>query len=289
VSEDTFEAGARLRRAGEAYVLATVVGVVKPTSALPGAKAIVTAAGEWIGWIGGSCSRPTVAYEAKRTLASGRPKLIKLQSTETCASGGSLDIFLEPILPKPQLIIIGHLPVAQALSALGGPLGFQVTVMAPGGEADAFPSADRFLDDIDFDRVGPGRRHVVIASHGSYDEEALEKATALASDYIALVASSKRARALSIPEEVKCPAGLDIGAVSPAEIALSILAEIIDRRPALAQPPDRKESQEGEAKDPVCGMMVAVDATAQTLTLGDDTYYFCGRGCKNAYELEHAD
>ena len=285
MSEDILDAALRLRQAGESFVIATVTRAEKPTSAKPGAKAIIiTAGGEWIGWIGGSCSRPSVEYEARRALASGKPYLVQLSSTETCASGGSLDIFLEPHVPKPHLVVIGHLPLAEALVHLAKPLGFRVTAMTPEGTPEQFASADTFMDHIDFDELGPGARYVVIASHGNYDEEAVEAASKSESEYIALVASKKRASALGVPDDVKCPAGLDIGAETPEEIALSILAEIVSVRRA----PTRVD-EPAAAKDPICGMMVGIEGARYTLKRGDDTYYFCGAGCKDAYELKHAD
>jgi len=284
VSEDILDAALRLRQAGESFVLATVTRAEKPTSAKPGAKAIITAAGEWIGWIGGSCSRPSVEYEARRALESGKPHLVRLSSTETCASGGSLDVFLEPHVPKPHLIVVGHLPLAEALVNLAKPLGFRVTAMTPEGAPEQFGAADAFLDHLDFEDLGPGDRYVVVASHGSYDEEGIEGASRAGADYVALVASKKRASSLGVTDEVKCPAGLDIGAVTPEEIALSILAEIVSVRRAEAH-----HAESAAAKDPTCGMMVGVEGARYTLTRGDDTYYFCGAGCKDAYELKHAD
>ena len=283
MSEDILGAALRLRQAGESFVIATVTRAEKPTSAKPGAKAIITASGEWIGWIGGSCSRPSVEYEARRALASGKPRLVQLSSTETCASGGSLDIFLEPHVPKPHLIVVGHLPLAEALVNLAKPLGFRVTAMTPEGTPEQFASADAFLDHLDFEDLGPGARYVVVASHGSYDEEAIEGASKAGADYVALVASKKRASVLGVPDDVKCPAGLDIGAVTPEEIALSILAEIVSVQRAQRGP------EPAAAKDPICGMMVGIEGARYTLERGDDTYYFCGAGCKDAYELKHAD
>jgi xanthine dehydrogenase accessory factor len=284
VSPDILEEAIRLRAAGEPFVVATVTRVEKPTSAKPGAKAIITASGDWIGWIGGSCSRPSVEYEARRALASGRPHLVQLASTETCASGGSLDIFLEPHVPKPQLVVIGHLPVAEALVALAKNLGFHVTVMSPEASEDHFEAADAFIDRIDFDELGPGARYVVIASHGGYDEEAVDAASASGCDYVALVASKKRAHALGVPDSVKCPAGLDIGAETPEEIALSILAEIVSVRQSTS-----RTEEPASAKDPICGMVVGIEGARYTHTRGDETFYFCGQGCKDAYELKHAD
>ena len=289
--QDILEAALRLKKAGEPFVLATVVRAEKPTSAKPGAKALIKADGEWIGWIGGSCSKPAVEVEAKKVLASGQPKILKLTSTDTCASGGSLDIYLEPHLPKPHLVVVGHLPVAEALVALAGPLGFQVTVMSPEASREQFASADEFLDRIDFRGVVRGERFVVVASHGNYDEEGIRAALdESGTDYVALVSSRKRAKAmlssLGLSEEksrrLKFPAGLDIGAVTAEEIALSILAEMVQMRrsrPAAATLLPLATM----AKDPICGMTVDVAAARHVLEKDGTKYYFCGAGCKEKF------
>jgi xanthine dehydrogenase accessory factor len=286
---DILEAALRLSKAGEPFVLATVIRAEKPTSAKPGAKAIITADGEWMGWIGGSCSRPAVALEAKRVLASGKPSVVALSSSETCASGGSLEIYLEPHLPTPNLVVAGHLPVAEALAALAKPLGFRVVAMTPEGTREQFPDADDFVSTIDFAAVPKGDCYVVISSHGNYDEEALRAALdGTESGYIALVSSRKRAEAMlsSIgltPEErgrLKFPAGLDIGAVTPEEIALSILAEMVQLRRSR-----KKEVAEepAVAKDPVCGMTVEIATARHVLEKNGVTYYFCCAGCKDRF------
>lgn len=286
---DILEAALRLTKAGEPFVLATVIRAEKPTSAKPGAKAIITAEGEWMGWIGGSCSRPAVALEAKRVLASGKPTVLELSSAETCASGGSLEIYLEPHLPKPNLIVAGHLPVAEALASLARPLGFRVIAMTPEGAREQFADADDFVSSIDFAGVPKGDCYVVVASHGNYDEQAVRAALDHAdSTYIALVSSRKRAEAMLsslglTPEErgrLKFPAGLDIGAVTPEEIALSILAEMVQVRRS------RKEEVVEEpavAKDPVCGMTVEIATARHVLEKNGVTYYFCCAGCKEKF------
>ncbi len=286
--QDILEAALRLKKAGEPFVLATVVRAEKPTSAKPGAKALIKADGEWIGWIGGSCSKPAVAAEAKKVLASGQARVLQISSTETCASGGSLDIYLEPHLPKPHLVVVGHLPVAEALVALAGPLGFRVTVMTPESSREQFPSADEFLDRIDFRGLPRGERYVVVASHGNYDEEGIRAALEEGADYVALVSSRKRAEAmlqtLRLSEDkrrrLKFPAGLDIGATTAEEIALSILAEMVQMRrsraPAAAPAPTL-------AKDPICGMTVDVATARHTLEKDGVMHYFCCAGCKEKF------
>ncbi len=287
--QDILEAALRLKKAGEPFVLATVVRAEKPTSAKPGAKALIKADGEWIGWIGGSCSRPAVEVEAKKVLASGQPKILQLSSTDTCASGGSLDIYLEPHLPKPHLVVVGHLPVAEALVALAAPLGFRVTVMSPEASRDQFAAADEFLDRIDFRGLARAERFVVVASHGNYDEEGIRAALDdSGTDYVALVSSRKRAEAmlssLGLSEDkrrrLKFPAGLDIGAVTAEEIALSILAEMVQVRRARA-PVEVAEST--LAKDPICGMTVDVATARHVLERDGAKHYFCGAGCKEKF------
>ena len=290
--QDILETALRLKKAGKPFVLATVIRAVKPTSAKPGAKALVLADGEWIGWIGGSCSKPAVAAEARRVLASGQPKILQISSTETCASGGSLDIYLEPHLPKPHLVVIGHLPVAEALVALAGPLGFRVTVMSPEASRDQFADADEFLDRVDFSGLAEGERYVVVASHGNYDEEGIRASLeASGCDYVALVSSRKRAEAmlssLGLSEEkrrrIKYPAGLDIGATTAEEIALSILAEMVQLRRARRQAEAVSLPLPATAKDPICGMTVDVATARHVLEKDGVKHYFCCQGCKEKF------
>ena len=287
--QDILEAALRLKKAGEPFVLATVVRAEKPTSAKPGAKALIKADGEWIGWIGGSCSKPAVEVEAKKVLASGQPKILRLSSTDTCASGGSLDIYLEPHLPKPHLVVVGHLPVAEALVALAGPLGFRVTVMSPEASREQFGSADEFLDHIDFRALARGERFVVVASHGNYDEDGIRAALEESgTEYVALVSSRKRAEAmlssLGLSEDkrrrLKFPAGLDIGAVTAEEIALSILAEMVQVRRARAPV---AVAEPALAKDPICGMTVDVATARHVLERDGAKHYFCCAGCKEKF------
>jgi len=290
--QDILEAALRLKKAGEPFVLATVVRAEKPTSAKPGAKALIKADGEWIGWIGGSCSKPAVEVEARNVLASGQPKILKLTSTDTCASGGSLDIYLEPHLPKPHLVVVGHLPVAEALVALAGPLGFRVTVMSPEASKEQFASADEFLDRIDFHDLPRGERFVVVASHGNYDEDGIRAALEENdTDYVALVSSRKRAEAmlsgLGLPEDkrrrLKFPAGLDIGAVTAEEIALSILAEMVQMRRSRPRAAATPLPLAATARDPICGMTVDVATARHVLEKDGAKYYFCNASCKEKF------
>jgi len=308
-----------LDQAGQPFALAMVVRAEKPASARPGAKAIITADGTLTGWVGGSCAQPTVIREALKALQDGQPRLLRLcppeklgaapqqgvtEVTLTCISGGTLEVYIEPYLPQPHLVAIGHLPVVEALVTLGKGLGYRVTVMSLDSTPDRFSQADRVLNRLDFTQVQmTPQTYVVVASHGNYDEEALAGVLNAGPElppYIALVASKKRAEALiqvlrqaGLPEErlaqVKYPAGLDLGAVTPEEIALSILAEIVQvRRRALHPSPPTPSLQAWgeEALDPVCGMTVEV-ATARYITeYNGQKVYFCSAGCKRAFEEE---
>jgi xanthine dehydrogenase accessory factor len=322
---DVLEKAQEFRAAGQPFAIATVVWVERPTSAKPGAKAIVTEAGELFGWVGGSCVEPTVRREARKALEDGESRLVRIcppekrgalpqegvsEVTMTCVSGGTLEIFIEPYLVQPHLIVIGHQAIAQALTSLGKDVGYAVTVLGMGVSPERFPQADRLIPSLDYDQLQlKSNACVVVASHGNYDEEALAAALQMDVAYIALVASKTRAQAVldylrqsGMPEEslqkVKYPAGLDIGATTPEEIALSVLAEIMQWRrhgsgSAAAEmamvhetQPEAAAQAQMEATDPVCGMTVEI-ATAQFKSdYNGQTYYFCARGCQRSFEAE---
>lgn len=307
------EAHARRQR-GERFVLATVVRAEKPTSAKPGAKAIITEAGDLIGWIGGSCAQPTVRREARRVLGERRPQLLRLlppsrfggdaisgvrEVALTCASGGVLEIYMEPCLPQATLVVVGHFEVSDCLARIGAAMGYRVVVMSPEIVSDQFDSAAAVHDHCDFSRLDlPADSFICVASHGNYDEAAIESALRhTSSQYVAVVASPRRAERLRADllvaglseaelERVQSPAGLDIGAESPDEIALSIIAEIISlrRAPDGAAAEDGDLEPEDEARDPVCGMMVEVSSARYTSSFDGRRHYFCCSGCQRSFE-----
>ena len=304
-----------LSRVGTAFALATVVRAEKPTSAKLGANALITDDGALTGWVGGSCAQPTVIREALKSLQDGEPRLLRLcppermgqlpqegviETVMMCASGGTLEVYIEPHVPRSQLVVIGHLPIAEALAALSSALGYEVVVMGWDATPDRFPTADRVFDHLDFSQIRSGlQTYVVVASHGNYDEAALAGALKTGAPYIALVASKKRSAAVmdylreaGLSEDqlarIKYPAGLDIGAVTPHEIALSILAEIVQLRRhhelavATVQPP----AEVAEAIDPVCNMTVEIATAHYTTEYAGQTYYFCSAGCQRSFEKE---
>src|SRR5450755_4373584 len=225
-----------LDRAGRSFALATVVAVRRPTSARPGARGLIHPDGSIEGFVGGSCARPLVIREARR--GDG-----VVDEIMTCHSGGTLEIYVEPHLPAPALWIAGTSPIAAALAELGLGMGFDVTLVDPVAEGGHLPDAIRVIAGDDFailptPTVGP---YVVVASQGTWDEEAVLSALRLEPAYVGLVASPTRAETVRAwllgegvaPERVaalRAPAGLDLGAEGAAEVAISILAELVQVR-----------------------------------------------------------
>jgi xanthine dehydrogenase accessory factor len=313
-----------LRNTGIPFATATVVRAEKPTSAKVGAKAIITGDGVLAGWIGGSCAEPTVKREAKKALHDGQPRLIRLCPPEkmgqapqegvieialTCISGGTLEIYIEPQLAQPHLVVIGHLATAEALVRLGKDLGWRVSLIGLDVTRERFPNADHIIDELDFSKITvTNNTHVVVASHGNYDEDMLVAALQSQAPYVALIASKKRASAIlqylnetNLNQEqfarLKYPAGLDFGAVTPEEIALSILAEIIQRRrqssgvfenrsPATNRELRMAPSAAADAIDPVCGMTVEIATAHFTSEYNGKMYCFCTAGCKRSFDKE---
>jgi xanthine dehydrogenase accessory factor len=316
-ANDILEQAHALRENGEPFALATVVRVARPASARPGAKALVRADGAIAGWVGGSCTQPAVAREALAALRDGQPRLLCLvgegglppERAEgmvvqpmTCHSGGTIEVYIEPFVPRPRLLVVGRSPIAEALAQFGAALRFETILVdldAPQEQAAA-ATHDRLSTLAPLLRP---QTYIVVSSHGSYDEEALELALGSQAAYVALVASPRRAAAIGaylrgagIAEEhlarLKAPAGLDIGAVEPAEIALSIMAEIIQTRRQGDTETSREEaaaitaSAAASATDPVCGMTVEVATARYTAEHEGQRFYFCCAGCKRSFEQQ---
>ena len=260
--DDLLDLMARLRREARPCALATVVRTVAATSAKAGAKAVVTEDGEIHGWVGGGCARGAVKRAALQAMKDGQAHLISVQPQEAldaggvaagearggvefhrsaCPSGGTLDIFVEPMLPRPQMVVCGASPVARAVADLAGRSGFAVTVAALAEDLDSFEKADRRIEGFALPVDAAGERFIVVATQGKRDGEALRAALATEAPYVAFVGSRKKAATLSarLKDEglaadkltrLRAPAGLDIGAITPEEIALSIIAEVVELR-----------------------------------------------------------
>lgn len=262
------------RATGEPFALATVVRTVAATAAKAGAKAVILSDGTIsAGWIGGGCARAAVLQAARESLLDGKPRLVSIQPPQLlneqgfaadeerqgvrfvknmCPSQGTMDIFVEPVLPHPQIVICGSSPVAVAIAELARRIGFVVTVCAPAAEQANFTEVDRRIEGFELPNDKGARRFVVISTQGRCDEAALRAALAVEAEYVAFVGSRKKAEALKarlsavgIPldrlAKLKAPAGLDLGAITPDEIALSILAEIVAvRRRSIPREPASK-------------------------------------------------
>jgi xanthine dehydrogenase accessory factor len=285
VTGDVLIRAGRLAAEGEPHVLATVVNVERPASTRRGDRALVTPGGDLFGWVGGACSEPIVIREALRALADGEPRLLRIGPRGTtaeegdvvvaesmCASGGTVEVLVEPHVPRPLLAVVGDGPSARTLRELAATIGWRVASELTDG-ADA----------------------VVIASMGHGDEESLTAALASGAGYVGLVASARRAQAVNtelrgrgVDEEslarIRSPAGLDLGSSTQEEIAVAILAELVAWRHTTGVSPAEGV---GEAIDPICGMTVAIAGARETLELDGTTYYFCGPGCKSRFEAAH--
>jgi len=309
-----------LRSAGTPFALAVVVAYQPPVSGKPGDKAIVHADGSVWGWIGGGCSQPLVVREALKAIQDGRPRLVRIAPssdptavagvvnyTMTCHSGGALDVYVEPVLPKPRIVILGRSLVARTLCKLANTVGYAITVIARGADREAFPDADLITGQLDLNQVKMApETYIVVSTQGESDEEALEQALQSGVSYVAFVASPVKARKVreylserglssAMLGRARSPAGLDLGAVSPEETAVSILAEIVKvRRTQAASVLEEKEgamiaeSPDLEATDPICKMTVEVATAEYKSEYGGPTYYFCCAGCKQRFDREPA-
>ena len=311
MTQDLLQKARQLNSEGKPFVLAIVVRREAPVSVQPGDKALIEADGTLHGWIGGGCTRPVILQEARQALKSGRPRLVRLtpqaasqtrkgvsEHTMTCHSGGTLDVYIEPMLPRTRLIILGRSPVSRALATLGKALGYQVAVAAPGAEREDFPEADWFKGSHDLSQLDSAPRSgVVVCTQGEQDQQAMRQALAANADYIALVASPKKAHSLiqELADEgiepdrlksIKAPAGLDIGAGSPAEIAVSILAEFIQRLHSAEAKEAAEKEEEQPVRDPVCAMPVDLATSPPSSSWQGKTFYFCCPGCKQAFDQQ---
>jgi xanthine dehydrogenase accessory factor len=261
---EVMELVARLKAAEETFVLATVVRTVSVTAAKAGAKAIIRPDGTIVaGWIGGGCARGAVLKAAREALADGEPRMVSVQpenllaelgvkpgenrdgvrfAENMCPSKGTMDIFVEPVLPHPSLIILGASPVAMSLAAQARQLGYHVTLAAPAADLQqTAPEVDMLIDSYQLGKLHEARRFIVVSTQGKGDEAALRAAVKTDAAYHAFVGSRRKMAALrakliaegvdaSAVDRIKAPAGLDLGAITPEEIAMSILAEITTLR-----------------------------------------------------------
>lgn len=307
-----------LRERGHPFVMATVVWRRSPSSARVGARALVTVDGRMRGWLAGACAEPAVVGEARKALQEGTPRLVFIGPAEevaghdrdgvvsipiACQSEGALEVYVEPVLPDPRVVVIGRSPAVDTLARLAAILGWRTMVIDEGGTPEDHPGVDRVLTSLDLEEagVGPGS-FVVVATQGHYDEDAVEKALATDATYVGLVASRKRADAVVAYlgdrgvdqkrlDRLRAPAGLDLGSVSTEEIAVAILAELVRLRAeeglgTVSSPAPSPETH--EAVDPICGMTVQVSSARYRSVFDGRTYYFCSAGCLASFEADPA-
>jgi xanthine dehydrogenase accessory factor len=260
---EVMELVAQLKAAEQTFVLATVVRTVSVTAAKAGAKAIIRPDGTIVaGWIGGGCARGAVLKAAREALVDGEPRMVSVQpenllaelgvkpgenrdgvrfAQNMCPSKGTMDVFVEPVLPHPSLIVLGGSPVALSLATQARQLGYHVTVAAPAADLPGTPDADALIDGFELGRLHEARRFIVVSTQGKGDEAALRAAASTDAAYHAFVGSRRKMAALrdklvgegiepAAIDRIKAPAGLDLGAITPEEIAMSILAEITTLR-----------------------------------------------------------
>jgi xanthine dehydrogenase accessory factor len=274
-----------------------------PSSGQQGSRAIVTADGQLFGWIGGACAEPLVVREAQRAILDRESRLLLLGTPDqfggavpegirvipiACSSEGALEVFVEPVIPVPSVLVVGRSPMAQTLADMVTALGWRSRLVD-------WPEFS--ADQVDATSV------VVVATQGHGDEEALEQAARARPAYLGLVASGRRGETVlgyladrGVPREVldrvHVPAGLDLGSTAHREIAVAILAELVQLRASGALLPTevgtvRHEMPAvGTAVDPVCGMTVAADASGRPYEYEGTTYYFCSAGCRSAFETD---
>lgn len=300
MNPELLELAVDLSRRHEPFLVATVVWARGPSSGKRGSTAIIRPDGDVEGWIGGACAKPVVLREAKEAMADGRPRLLVLGTEEdlarvgrpgvttvpiSCTSEGSLEVFLEPVLPEPQLVVIGRSPAVSTLVEMAKALGWR---------------AEAVDEDLALPSVGP-HSAIVVATQGHYDEPALEAALRTEAGYIGLVASRKRAGTVlgyladrGVDDEglarVHAPAGIDLGHIAHREIGVSILADLVRRRAEgeLRGWPQPSEAPHLET-DPVCDMEVEVASARWISEHEGETFYFCSPVCKTAFESSPAN
>jgi len=299
---DIVEQAAELARRGEEFALATVVWRQGPSSGQTGSRAIITREGRLYGFIGGACAEPVVLREAVRVIESREPRLLFLGTADvpqsqlpegmlyipmSCQSEGALQIYVEPVVPALDLVVVGGSPMTRTLAELATTLGWKSRVIA----SEDFSAADLTERSI-----------VVVASQGHGDEEAVALAVSAAPLFVGLVASRKRGEALiaylaerGVPrhllDRVRTPVGLDLGRTSHQEIAVAVLAELVMRRAAgeLSTAPAPTATKVAVVVvDPVCGMTVTADASHFPVEHDDTTYHFCCAGCSTSFAADPA-
>jgi xanthine dehydrogenase accessory factor len=322
--EEFFDKLEELRKKNEPFVTATVVRREVPSSGKSGDKAIVDKFGRLTGWIGGGCVKGIILKEADDAIKSGRSRLVKVGQAlgaekqdgvvdykMTCMSEGTVEVFIEPVLPAPHLVVMGKTAIARALAKMAKTAGYRVSVVAAGITPQTFEKVDELITQMKLDEVKiSSSSSIIVCTQGEQDEEALEQALQKNCSYIGFVASRKKKAGVfeNLQDQgidkkkldiIKSPAGIDIMAKRPEEVAISILAEIIQ---VHNNQPYREESfieRIAEADNepgikpayyinPVCGVPVDKNSPKHIIEYEGEMVYFCCDGCKVKFEAEPA-
>jgi len=306
-----------LNESKEPYATAFIVSRKIPSSGKPGDRAIITQDGYIHGWIGGGCTRGIVLKEALLSLKEGKPRLVKISPdapndltsntktyTMTCQSGGEVEVYIEPVLPMPHLLIFGNSHIAMALAKMAHAMDYQVSAINSNPDKTLFPTANHLIDLKDFkEKEVKENAYPVVCTQGDGDAEALHKALQIGSPYLSFVASRKKANAIFRElknkgidfdqlKKIKTPAGLDINAKTPEEVAISILAQVIqDFRTVTPETIIEKAApleikNEDFYMNPVCNIPVQKNTAKHVLDYKGEKVYFCCDGCKVSFEKE---
>jgi xanthine dehydrogenase accessory factor len=315
VELDVLARAVALRQRREPFALATVVWRRSPSSGHLGSKAVILADGSMHGWLGGACAQPTVVHEALAAIGDGQSRLLLLGQPDdlgdrpddgilkvpmACESEGAMEIYLEPVLPMPQVVVVGRSPAVFTLARLATDLAWDVAVIDEGGEPADHPDPTLVRTTLDLTDLGVGPASaIVVATQGHYDDLALEAALGTDAGYVGLVAAGKRAsatlellrqRGLSDEQlaRVTAPAGLDLGRVDNSEIAVAVLAELVALRAAGTWGGVRIGAVRAESRDPVCAMTVDPVSARYRSTHDGVEYQFCSPGCLAEFERDPA-
>jgi xanthine dehydrogenase accessory factor len=308
-----------LTKKNEPFAIAVVVRREEPSSGKVGDKAVINKSGQIIGWVGGGCVKSIIIKEAEDAMKSGKARLVRIGKTKssvkqegvmeykmTCQSDGMVELFIEPVLPQPHMIVVGKTAIAKALVKLGKAAGYRVTAMSQDARPDTYEGPDELITQINWQQVKMTHSSfIVVATQGEQDEQSLETALQQEYAYLGFVASNKKKTAVftylldkgADPKKldtVKSPAGIDIQAKTPEEVAISILAEIIQTKysnpvsPAFTTFNDSR-AESGQPKfyiNPVCGIPVDINHPKHVIDYKGDLVYFCCDGCKESFEKD---
>jgi len=301
----------------EPFATATVVLREAPSSGKVGDKAVISQEGEMTGWVGGGCVHGVVMKEAAEAIKTGRSRLVRIGNTPgsgkndgvmeyrmTCQSEGTLEIFIEPVLPKPHLLVIGTTAIARSLAKMAGDLGYRVTAVAEGVTRPNFPAVDELVTHLDLANVTTNAHSfIVVATQGAQDEKALQEALKKDRSYLGFVASRKKMAGVSqflldagceseAVHGIRSPVGIDIKAKSPNEVAVSILAEIIQVKNTqsprtLGEIFDAGRSKQSSTPyyiNPVCGVPIDKNHYKHVIEYLGEKVYFCCDECKIKFQ-----